>query len=228
MFAGIRKNSDAMEILSNKQEVISNNLANVNTVGFRKDSVAVSNFADVLQAAVYNDGSMGAFRQTGNPADLAIEGEGYFTIQTPQGLAYTRNGSFHLTPKGELVTQDGMNVLSESGPIVINPEEAGSFTLGRDGHVHAGGADLGKVRVMTFGPGSALSKAGHNRVTLVRGGANPSNANVVQGAVEESTSQTVPEMTEMIDTLRQFEANQKAIRMQDDSLGRAISTLGGY
>ncbi len=226
MFAGIERNAQAMDVLTQKQDIVSNNLANAATPGFKKDSVAIKSFQETLQAAVYTDRMDGLLKQTGNPLDLALEGAGFFAIQTPEGVQYTREGSFRLNSQGEVVTAEGYALLSDGGVLRLDPQDKGDLKIAEDGRVTVGTTVKGTVNVVSFPENAVLEKLGHNRVSLTSGTPQPSKARVMQGTLENSTVQSVEMMVEMMDTLKHFEANQRSIRMQDDALGKAIATLG--
>lgn len=226
MFAGIQRNGQAMEVLTEKQDVVSNNLSNAATPGFKKDSVALHAFGDTLRSALYTDRADGGIKQTGNAFDFALEGSGYFSIQTPQGVQYTRDGSFRMSASGEVVTAEGYPVLLDGGPLRVDPSDTGALSITSDRQVSVGNARKGRLLIVDFPPTAQLEKIGRNRLSLQLGASQESKAVVVQGALENSTVQSVEMMVDMMTTLRHFEANQHAIRMQDDALGRAIATLG--
>ena len=140
MIRGLYTGASGMIAESMRTDVTSNNLANANTAGFKKDVAVMKDFASMLITRI-NDGaeapvigslgigagvdevatmhSMGAVRTTGNDFDLALEGKGFFAVETPRGIRYTRNGTFVKNARNELVTQDGYRVLGENGPITI-------------------------------------------------------------------------------------------------------------
>jgi flagellar basal-body rod protein FlgF len=248
MIRGIYFSARGMSIESIKQDVISNNLANVNTNGFKKDTVAVQSFSEYLLRVQQNSGSrmlgavnqsplidsivtrydMGMLEQTGKDTDFAITGEGFFVIQTPQGLRYTRDGSFHLDREGYLVTAEGHYVLNTAG----DPIESGSGTLVVDSHgvIRDGiGSLIGQMQIAGFTREQQLQmqKQGHNLFAMPEG-IMPAQlvGTVQQHAVERSNVDVIREMVEMITVTRMYEANQKSVQTQDELLGKSINEVG--
>ncbi len=230
MLRSLEMLGQAKNALIHEHEILANNLANLGTVGFRKDAVAFHQILDeqsnaILVPVMHTDPSTGDFKQTGNPLDLAIQGEGYFSIQTARGTLYTRNGSFQLNDKGVLTDHNGNPVLSEKGTIVISPEIDGDIAIGLDGRVSVGENDFGKLFVANFKSSTQLKKVGQNIFEAIDGEVVQGTYHVLQGTLEMSTVNSVKEMVEMLDTLRLFEANQTTTRMQDEALGKAIREL---
>jgi len=203
------------------------NLANAQTPGYRSErqyfrSVllgpdaldsqlgrTVNNFG-LLGGARLNMGQ-GALQQTGNPLDLAIEGEGFFQVQAADGLRYTRDGSFHRSPGGQLVTAGGEPVLSSSGqPIPIPP---GEVTVGSSGVVSVAGGAVATVGVFTFPAGTQMTAEGANRYLPPKGAAPAlsKDASVHQGAVESANQDVIQGTLELIVMQRQAEMMQKAL-----------------
>jgi flagellar basal-body rod protein FlgF/flagellar basal-body rod protein FlgG len=203
------------------------NLANAQTPGYRAEreyfrSVLLGPDAldSQLGRTVNNFGllggdrlsmAQGALEQTGNPLDLAIEGEGFFQVQTPNGLRYTRDGGFHRTQNGQLVTSAGEPVLSNVGqPIPVPP---GEVTVGADGVLSVAGGAVATVGVFTFPAGTQLTPEGANRY-LAPEGAAPAlakNAAVHQGAIESANQDVIQGSLELIVMQRQAEMMQKAL-----------------
>lgn len=234
---------------------IANNLANMNTTGFKKDKLA---FVDVFtrfasdyldpndtvkkrilwpEAKVmsetrlsreYVDLSPGTLKLTGNSLDFAIEGEGFFKIQTPDGIRYTRDGSFKRDPKtGNLVTSHGNLVLGENGPIEI--PENGVITVNENGEIVVNGDIVDKLVVVSVSNIKALKKIGNNLFLLDRnkGQEIPSkDVFVKQGYLETSNVQVVEEMVNMIETLRAFEAMQKTMQSSKEQDDKVILQVG--
>ncbi|MEA2992730.1 MAG: flagellar basal-body rod protein FlgF [Alphaproteobacteria bacterium] len=236
--------------LSRELEVISNNVANLNTTGFKSDgalfeqylmpgardgqfSGADSRVTSVRDRATWLDLSQGPIQQTGSPLDIAIEGDGYLTVQTPRGDRYTRNGSLQINAAGELVTNDGYRVLGESGPIVFENSDR-DITINPDGsiRVHEGlsaktDSPRGKLLLVDFSKPQQLRKDGSS--TFV---ANPDNqprptttAHVVQGAVEKSNVRGVIEMTRLIEVTRSYTEISALMQQQGEMRRGAIDKL---
>jgi flagellar basal-body rod protein FlgF/flagellar basal-body rod protein FlgG len=203
------------------------NLANAQTPGYRAEreyfrSALLGEGAgdSQLGSTVNNYGLLGGDRlnmgqgslqQTGNPLDLAIEGEGFFQAQTANGIRYTRDGSFHRTRGGQLVTAAGEPVLSTTGkPIMVPP---GEMTVGVDGVVSVAGGTAGTVGVFTFPSGTQMTPEGANRY-IAPAGVTPTlskNAAVHQGALESANQDTIQGSLDMIVMQRQAEMMQKAL-----------------
>jgi flagellar basal-body rod protein FlgG len=236
-------------------DVIANNLANVNTTAFKRSRAS---FEDVLYetlqgealvnyqsnetvapiqvgkgvrvAGVLRFHQQGTLSQTGRPFDLAVEGDGFFQIQRPDGtLAYTRDGSFTLSNTGALVTGNGYLIQ----PGVTIPADAAEVTIGangivavRSGDVGAAPVEIGRIELARFANVTGLESLGENlyRETIASGQAIVGQAQengfgrVVQGALEASNVEIVVEMTDMIAAQRAYEINAKAIRATDDMM----------
>jgi flagellar basal-body rod protein FlgF/flagellar basal-body rod protein FlgG len=208
-------------------DTAASNLANAQTPGYRAEreyfrsallgpdaldsqlGETVNNFG-LLGGDRLNLGQ-GALQQTGNPLDLAIEGEGFFQVQTPNGLRYTRDGSFHRSQKGQLVTGAGEPVLSTTGqPIPIPP---GEVTVGAGGEVSVAGGTVAALGVFTFPAATQLTPEGATRY-LGRDGATPTlskNAAVHQGALEAANQDVIQGTLDLIVMQRQAEMMQKAL-----------------
>ncbi|MBK8575201.1 MAG: flagellar basal-body rod protein FlgF [Elusimicrobia bacterium] len=233
MLRGIYANAQAMTALMAKQDVQSNNLANVNTTGFKKDRIIFEEFSEVLRgqqmstpiARTSIDPSPGPSVRTENPLDLAIDGKGFFSVQTAEGPRYTRNGSFQWNEKGLLVDGGGRIVLGKGGNIQRKPE-GGAITVAPSGIISMGGEPIGQLSVVEFSKDVRLRKIGDGLLEKTSGEPKPGTGRVAQGFLESSSVNSVQEMADMINTLRLFEANQRSLRYQDEALGRAISELG--
>lgn len=235
-------------------QIISNNLANVNTVGFKKDlgrfkafelSVAdVNNALPVslqqsqapeywMQFSSYTDFSSGDKKKTGNPFDLALTGRGFFCIETPDGVRYTRRGDFTVNSDEILVTHQGWPVLGRGGEIQIKltkpSDEMREFSVSEDGFVTVDGSQVDRLRIVDFTNSSGLEKAGHNFYRAV----NPrtleemdEDFKVSQGFLELSNVNVVRMMTEMIEVLRGYESYQKTMRSIDEMNAKLINDVG--
>lgn len=224
-------------LLAHEQRLsqVTNNLANVDTAGYKKDGVT---FWEMLYEAshkrqrvgkglkILTNHAQGVPQETNNPFDLAIHGKGFFKVQTPAGIRYTRAGNFHLSPEGQLVTGDGHLVLGDGGPISV---PGSNFTATEDGRLFSDGEAINTVAVVTFEDPGILVKEGDS---LYR----PRDRNVQeqaaqdfqikQGFLEKSNVNTITEMTEMMDLLRAFESQQKMIRTIDDLDDLAVRRVG--
>ena len=164
--------------------------------------------------------------RTGNPLDLALAGDGFFVISTPDGERFTRNGHFTLTNEGVLTTADGNAVMGEGGEIRL---PAGTTNIGPDGTISVDGQTVGKLRIARFADPSALVRAGSSLFAVGTPGVEPEdmdNPALRQGMLERSNVSTIEEMVSMITTFRFYEADQRAVQMQDGALGRVVNELG--
>jgi flagellar basal-body rod protein FlgG len=161
--------------------------------------------------------------QTGVPTDFAIEGDGFFVVNTPQGERYTRTGAWSVSPAGELVTQEGYKVQGENGAInILNA----SFTVDSNGNVTSmAGTD--KIRLVNFDDLSGLRKEGNNLYSSNTAQIIPGTPGTIkQGCLEGSNVDLSKQMVDMIEISRSFEINQRMIRMQDEKLGKSVSEIG--
>jgi flagellar basal-body rod protein FlgG len=172
------------------------------------------------------DLTQGGLEETGNPLDLAIEGSGFFKLQTPQGVLYSRRGSLAVAKDGTLVSQEGYPVLGEKGKKIKVGE--GQVIIGSDGTVSAAGVEVGRIGLAQFPEGTKLAKVGES---LFAASGDPGPAKlpytVRQGALELSNVNPVQEMVAMIDALRQYEAYQKVLQSygQIDARSSEIAQL---
>jgi len=206
-------------------ETVSNNLANMSTNAFKKD---VLTFDEVLTMKTSSsiDFTQGPMTPTGNPRDLALEGEGFMKVQTPQGPRYTRDGALTINKQKTLATQTGDPVLGERGPIAI---QGNSLSIEDDGSVVVDGQRVDKIRVVTFKDKHHLKKAGLSYY-LYEGqdgeGTPAEGTRVQQGFLEKSNVDITEEMIRMVESFRAFESVQKAIQNIDDMTGKLISEAG--
>ena len=226
-------------------EVLANNVANISTIGYKGDqsvfqipedaeSQTFETSIEGIQSlspyappfATVIDFSQGAIRQTGNPLDVAINGDGFFSIQTPDGAQYTRQGHFTLDNNGVLITSDGYPVLGEGGEITV---EEGTVEIDLQGGVYLDGEEVGRLQITDFSNTETLQKTGNGRFigsddTIV--GERPDNTTLSQGYLETANVNPVRAMTEMIETSRAFEAYQKVIQSADEATSKSINDVG--
>ena len=220
-------------------ELTANNLANVNTIGFKRDIPLFSSFfypweirsstsqgtsSPILDGAK-TDFSQGMMKETGNPLDFALEGDGFFVVQTPSGVSYTRNGSFRLSSKGELQTKEGYQVQGERGPIKVTGKGIESDSKGS---LFSDGKKIGTIRVVEFRDLSGLEKMGDSLYKPFLEG-NPAQAakstTVHQGKLELSNVNVVMEMTGMIETMRAYESKLKAVQTLDEVSKKTVNEI---
>ncbi len=249
MLRGLYTAATGMTVQRAKMDVLTNNIVNASTTGYKKDTLISSNFAEVLverikDPYVVNSGNdvgpysfgthideiftnfaSGGYEDTGEQTDLALSGEGFFAVETPDGERYTRAGHFTVDQQGMLVTDDGYYVLGENGRINIG---AGSFKVDSEGNITADGTPAGTLRIVQFQDAAGLRKQGDGLYTSFNGEApaNAENKGVMQGYLESSNVDIATEMTDMISVYRTYEANQKILTMTDETLGMAVNNLG--
>ena len=239
MYAAVSGNIASMQ----RMEVITNNLANINTVGFKKDRMI---FDTMLNSAknptqpagtltdapvlsdytVETDFSAGPLKQTGNPLDLALDGSGFFVVNTPQGKAYTRQGNFHLDGNGKVVTADGYEVQGGGGPVTI---KGGKVDINEKGEVSVDGQQVATLSVVDFPKPYQLQKIGS--AMFVPSGPEmteqpATGTQVRQGALEDSNVQPLLEMVNLIETTRLYESCVKTIQSYDEMANKAANDLG--
>lgn len=176
---------------------------------------------------IATDHAQGAMITTGNPLDLAIGGDGYFMIDTPDGVRYTRNGNFYRAVNGNLVTSNGQNVLSQRGRPINIPEDAVSVTVTSEGGVYADGVMLDTLGFVGFDDRRAVLKQGDS-LYFAQEGAQPRPAagTIEQGVLERSNANVISEMVELINNYRIYEANSKAVTTQDTMLDHSVNEVG--
>lgn len=223
--------------LMNEMRVVANNIANMSTTGFRTEGVI---FAEHVRALGPGDPSLsmatasardtlmlqGGLAQTGGAFDLAIEGDGFFVVETPNGERLTRAGAFTPNENGDLVTPEGFRVLDAGGAPVFIPQGAGPVGIAPDGTVSAGGQPVGQVGLV-----SPINILGMVREDGVRfradEGYEPSlQGRILQGFVEESNVDPVLEITRMIEVQRSYELGQSFLDKEDERIRSAIRALG--
>ncbi len=179
-------------------------------------------------AEVAPDHEQGAFQTTGNPLDVAISGDGYFGVQTPQGIRYTRDGSFYRAASGQLQTRKGQPVLNTQGRPIAIPPDATSISIGADGSITSEGQQIGRLMLVSFGDNyRAMRKQGDN-LWVPQEGAEPRPAagEIQQGCLERSNSNVVTEMVNLIANQRIYEAGSKAVVTQDAMLEKSVTEVG--
>jgi flagellar basal-body rod protein FlgG len=246
MIRGIYTAASGMLAESARTDTIANNLANVNTAGYKKDVAITKDFASMLIYRI-NDGaaapsigslgvgamvdeiatihSTGMMRQTGNALDLAIDGNGYFAVQTPAGVRYTKNGTFTKNAQGQIVTQDGNPVMGTAGPITVN-NAASNLTVSPDGRVMLDGVEAGQLSIVEFANEKQLLKEGDSLYNANGAQARPSGSRVEQGMLEQSNVNVVAEMVNLITGYRAYEVNAKTVQAHDQLLDKAVNEVG--
>ncbi|HUU30062.1 MAG TPA: flagellar basal-body rod protein FlgF [archaeon] len=259
MIKGLYTSAAGMLPLSFRQDLVTNNLSNANTAGYKQDRAfihdlvtadlylnehgvassgqpprSINVYPPAYTASVGNsslvvveqtDFTQGEMDITGNDFNIAIDGDGFFTIQTPQGIRYTRNGYFSIGQDGDLVTAEGYTVLGAGGPINV---QGGKLTVQGNGDIYVNNEPRGTLRIDDFPKPYKMTKIGDNLFTAEGGGAGKTSENfkVRQGMLEKANAHPVDQLVKMIEIQRMFELGQRAIRMQDETLQQVITQVG--
>lgn len=231
---GLIETTETMLAQEQRMNQITNNLANVDTAGYKKEDLT---FWEMLFKAadgrprvgkalkLLTNQQQGVVEMTDNPLDFAINGDGFFRIQTPEGIRYTRNGNFTLNAEGQLSTLDGNLVLGAGGAITM---ESANIQVARDGMISEDGVVINQLSLASFAELSALEKEGAGLFRL-KGNAveeQVEQPDLQQGFLEGANVSVVSEMTEMIDLQRGYQTQQKALQTIDDIDQLSISRVG--
>ncbi len=222
--------------LQSEMQTVANNIANLQTNGYRREGlaftehvVAIAGGESVSMAdlgARYSSEIAGEVTITGNQFDLAIEGDGYFLLQSGGEQVLTRAGSFQLSNEGFLVTPSGDRVLDSGGGPITIPPGASNLQIGLDGTVTANGAPLAQLAVVTA-PFVSLSRFGNTAFRVEGGGIEPvETPKIRQGALERSNVDAIGEVARMIEVTRAYETAQSVISDEDERVREAIRKLG--
>lgn len=239
---GLTSAAAAMHFYERRQQAIANNLANVDTVGFKKERVFGRMIDDAVAAAdAITDRSQGDLSTTGNALDVALQGDAFLVVQTPDGERLTRGGSLRMDEQRHLVTQQGHLVLGEHGPIQL---PFGDVGISRNGVITVqppvtGDGRLGRndvatqrqrvaLRIETVPANAVLQHAGGGLFLpdAARKPATEAERNVLQGALEASNVNAIESLTDMIETVRAYADVQKTISVMDDIRGIAANQIG--
>jgi flagellar basal-body rod protein FlgF len=228
--------------LGRELDVIANNMANVTTNGFKARASRFREYlmpvasaesfprpdrklSYVIDAGTPLDTSSGAIEYTGNPLDVAIKGDGFLAVQTPQGERYTRNGALELNPQGQLVTSDGHAVLGDNGPITFTPQESG-IEIAPDGTVTSDQGQRGRIRLVSFENPQLLRNEGTNLFSSPNvGQAAGATSRLEPRAIERSNVKPVIEMSRLIEVNRSYSSVAGMVGRLDELRRTAISRL---
>jgi flagellar basal-body rod protein FlgF len=236
--------------LQRELEVVANNIANINTTGFKADGAVFSEFLTsearaehffppdqrlsfVQDYMTWHDMAQGTVQQTGNPLDVAIDGDGMLVVQTPQGERYTRNGSLQINGAGEIVTSTGDRIMGDSGPIVLASTDR-DIVITKDGTIRVregqslnSDSTRGRLRLVTFANPQQLLKDGSSTFRAPDGVLpQPAvNVNIKQGSIEKSNVRSVIEMTRMIQLTRAYTEVAHVIHQQNELQRNSIQQL---
>lgn len=206
-------------------EIISNNMANSSTAGFKKE---VPRFENFLSEASATNLEQGPIRGTGSELDIALSGKGFLKVQSDQGVLYTRTGNLATNRQGALVTQEGWTVLGQGGPITLSGTGK-ALRIETNGQVFDGDQNVGALDLVEFPPETSLVRAknGYFKPADPQTVATPAkDCGVQQGALEEANFSVVQEMAQMIDTMRIFESYYKIIQTFEQLDQQVTAKLG--
>ncbi len=241
MSQGIYIALSGAKLQERRLELLSNNLANASTTGYKTDNITATSFEFALDEYMTEDGNVyngtytktrqvttdyspGHIKHTDSPLNLALDGPGFFVVETPFGDRFTRQGNFALNNDGELVTTDGYKLKGSK----ISGLENGNINIDLEGNVYSDGVKKGSIEIVEFEDTSILKKQGHNLLAKTRDEnieKKPENTSVKQGFLEMSNVNVVTEMVDMIEVNRLYEAYQKMIRTIDECSSKAIREL---
>ncbi|MFA6450634.1 MAG: flagellar hook-basal body protein [bacterium] len=260
MDRGLYTATTGMLVQEIKLDYISNNLANVNTTGFKQNAGAIKSFPQMLvhrlndtylkvsgiegnmdlrpmvglntMGAVVDeiatDFTKGNFQPTENKFDLAIDGQGFFVVDTPFGERLTRSGNFTINANKELVTKLGYRVMGENGPLVLDGK---NFNVDETGVIYVGAKSdeyLDKIKVVTVDDYKTIKKVGHDMFTVPKELPQPyiaKDLTIRQGVLEQSNVNTITMLRSMIDVMRTYEANSKVVTTKDALIGQAANEI---
>lgn len=236
-------------------DIISNNLANAATVGFKEDNATSQSFDQMLTikirdksegntnrvigrmsmgvklGEVYTNHLQGSLRQTGGTFDFALSGSGFFNVSVTDKAGnvttqYTRNGSFTMTKDGQIVDEQGNYLMGEGGAITV-PTDAREIIVDKTGAVYADNTYIDNIKISDFEDYNQLIKTGDTMFRALEGAVEkPATASIQQGFTEQSNVNVISEMVEMISITRAYEANQKVIKTVDQTLELAANSVG--
>jgi flagellar basal-body rod protein FlgF len=235
--SGLRAQVDALDLLAN-------NLANLNTAGFKEElayfspmnqaAEASANAGDIgasINSLIKTQGAIntanGSLSQTNRDLDVAIEGNGFLVVETPRGIRYTRNGSLMRNAKGVLVASEGSPILGASGrPITLGP---GAININEEGAVTVDGKEIDRMKIVSFDDLTKISREGNSLLLLQNGRDQEkvSSAKIRCGYLEQSNVNAVSSVVRMVQIMRQFEAIQKTVNLvMNEMNSKSIEKLG--
>jgi len=226
--------------LRRQMDIVANNIANMNTAGFKGadmmfvehlvksrggEKLLGTKLAYARDIATLTNFSEGPMEKTDNPLDLAITGDGYFAVQTPQGERYTRNGRLKLDEGGQLVNQAGLPVLSSGGqPFILAPEDT-EITVSRDGTVSTNNGNLGKLKIVRFENPQQLKRSAGGLYASESAPINVDQPSVTQGMLEGSNVQPIFEMARMIEIHRTYDSVRSFLEREDERMKNMVKEM---
>jgi flagellar basal-body rod protein FlgG len=247
MIRGLYTSASAMQTNTKRMNVTSNNLANADTDGYKKEGTVQRSFNEMLISRYDNNGKEelgtlgtgvevdqsytdfreGNIQHTNNKLDLAIKGSGFFALQTPEGIRYSRNGNFYLNDQNQIVDSQGNFLLNQDNePIQIVPGR--EISINNQGQIFLGELEGERINLVDFENYEQLTKMGNNLYQAEEGieEIEVNQSSIMQGYLEGSNVNIVEEMVSMIEVTRAYESNQKVIQTIDNSLDKAVNDVG--
>ncbi len=248
---GLWLSAAGMQVNQHRQTVLANNMANIDTTAFkqdlariaqrpvesREDAAGLEFMHSVLDGmsgglevkASQHDLSQGGIERTGREMDMAIDGEGFFTVSDGTTTRYTRNGSLSMNREGELVLSAGggrWRMLDEGGARILLQAERGRLSVAQDGVVRQGKEEIARIGLVKSEDATSLRKVGENLFELTRGEMVRAGGRIEKESLERSNFDSMRGLAQMIEATRAYELNANMVRMQDDLTGQAISRVG--
>lgn len=242
MIKGIFASGSGMQPRLMRLDVIANNIANADTTGYKKDSIFVQIMKNAgiaqstgqgemagLDVKEFTDFAEGSLRPTNSPLDVAIQGEGFFVLNTPDGIRYTRNGNFRINDSGDVVDANGFNLMGSGGNISIPGSEKvqqNDLLITKAGEIQLGNTTIAKLRIVNFTDQQGMLKTAG---TMFKTDEQPKDVGmgdqktmIRQGYLEESNVEALTEMVQLVELTRGFETDQRTMRYQDSTLEKAM------
>lgn len=246
MIRGLYSAASGMMTMLSRAQLLSNNLANVDTPGFKEDTLRLKSFRNqfllrlfggaqqrigvagtgILNEGIFTNHDQGQLRESSSPLDIALQGPGFFQVQTAEGIRYTRDGHFRRNAAGQVVTAAAEQVLgADGGPITIG---FGELVISREGQVIVDEVEVGQVGLVRFDQPEQLEKVGNNKfVAPPDVVAQPDTLSLVhQGFLEQSNVDPARAMASMMVAMRSYEANQRLVQAQDEMNRQAANEIG--
>jgi flagellar basal body rod protein FlgG len=226
----------AMKDQFDRNNIVANNLANINTIGFKKDNIFFRMLEEEIEEGrnteQITDFSQGYLEETNNHLDIAISGKGFFTLETEDGFAYTREGHFTLDEDGILRTTSGLGVMGKSGLISLRTDlhEPDDIVITQNGEILVDEEEVGELLIFDFENEQSLKKIGSNLFVTTDNsvGFEVYEPILQQGFLERSNVNPAQEMIDLISIQRQFESVQRMVRTMDEIFNHAVNKLGRY
>ena len=223
-------------------DVRASNIANANTPGFKAESVVFSDYLVqqkgiatpmggravqmVQDRATWRDYTEGQLLKTGNPLDLALQGDGFFTVQTNQGVRYTRSGRFSMSAAGNIVDTSGNTLLGTDGKPISVPPESTALTVDADGSISSDGSSIGKFRVVQFDDPQTMQAEGSSLFSSKQPPRDVASPQIMQGSVEGANVEAISQVTQMMAEMREFEFASQFVDGEAQREQSAIDRIG--